>query len=187
MTALRAVAAGLQGAAMLAGGKPEGVARIGNDARAVWLSFWAMALCLPVIVCIRLLAWSGTGIPAGAAVIVIRYAALFAVGWLLFMVVSHPLAGLLGKGASWPRCIAVWAYCSVIGNGMILLGDVVGSLGAPAMLGQLSTLVAFGWAMWLEWFGIRLTLGVSATTAIALVSVDNLIGIILAVIGGVLD
>jgi hypothetical protein len=43
--------------------------------------------------------------------------------------------------------------------------------------------VTFGWALWLEWYAIRLALQVGALTAVLLLAVDFSIGVIMMSIG----
>jgi hypothetical protein len=52
-------------------------------------------------------------------------------------------------------------------------------LGAPAIVYQCAELVTVGWALWLEWYAIRLSLQVGALTAVLLLAVDFSIGIIM--------
>jgi len=83
----------------------------------------------------------------------------------------------------WPRFIAVWAWCSVLENTAVALGGLPGPLGLPPMIGQVAFLISLGWALWLEWYAIRLTLKVEALTAVALVVFDITIGEVMAAIG----
>jgi len=108
---------------------------------------------------------------------------LFLIGWLLYVWVSHHLASVLNKQALWPRFIAIWSYCSVIENTLVALGGLPGALGAPSIVDEVSQLVTFGWALWLEWYAIRLTLQVGALTAMILLAVDFGIGVIMMAIG----
>jgi hypothetical protein len=39
-----------------------------------------------------------------------------------------------------------------------------------------------GWALWLEWFAFRLTLGIGLISAVGLVMLDVAIGILLAAV-----
>ncbi len=135
----------------------------------------------------KFLSWTGSSVPADLPLSLGRYLLLFLIAWLTFVIISHQLAGRLGKGPFWPRFIAIWGYCAVIENTVVALGGVAGALGAPAMLDQLSLIVTFGWAMWLEWYAIRLTLNVGGLTALVLLTVDNAISVSMAVVFGVVD
>jgi hypothetical protein len=53
-------------------------------------------------------------------------------------------------------------------------------MGAPAILDQSAQLFGLGWALWLEWFAFRLTLGIGMLRAVGLVALDVAIGLLLA-------
>jgi hypothetical protein len=105
-----------------------------------------------------------------------QFLSQFLVSWLLFVVLSHSLAGYLNKQAHWPRFIAVWAYCSVIENVLVAVGSLPGPLGAPAVVSEACLLIAIGWALWLEWYAARLTLQISGWMAAGIVLGDLVIG-----------
>ena len=179
------VAAGLRGAMLLARGRAEGIQLAGTGHAAVIGSFWAMPLCLPAILAMKLIGWHGVW-PAHAPLLLGRHLLLFAIGWLLFVWVSHYLAHTIDKDAQWPRFIVVWSFCNVIENSLAALGAIPGAFGAPAMLDEAFQLVAIGWAVWLEWYGIRLSLEVGPLTALVLLAVDTIIGVGLTLIGAVM-
>jgi hypothetical protein len=182
MSVIGAVSAGMQGALLLARGRREGIRLVDTDRTAVIRSFWAIPLSLPAVVCIELLGWLVTGVPAHAPLALGRYLVQFLVGWLLFVWMSHHIAARLHKQTQWPRFIAVWAYCSVVENTLGAIGGLPGALGAPAVLDQASLLVTAGWALWLEWFAIRLSLEVGPLIALLLLILDFSIGAILPMV-----
>jgi len=183
MSVIGSVAAGIQGALLLARGRAEGVERVESDHAAAIRSFWAIPLCLPAVVCLKLLDWLASGTPANVPLALGRYLLLFLVGWLLFVWVSHHMATMLNKQGLWPRFIAVWAYCSVIENILVALGGLPGALGAPSIVAQAAELFTVGWALWLEWYAIRHSLQVGPLTALVLVVVDFSIGMFMLSIG----
>jgi hypothetical protein len=183
MTVISSVSAGIYGALLLARGRPDGIELVETDETAAVRSFWAIPLCLPAVVCLKLLDWVATGIPANVPLALGRYLLLFLVGWLLFVWISHHIAGVLNKQQLWPRFIAVWSYCSVIENTLVAIGGLPGALGAPAILAQVAELVTFGWALWIEWFGIRLSLQVGPLTAVVVLAVDIGVGVVMALLG----
>lgn len=184
MTVLATLSAGLQGALLLARGKPEGMRLVENDHTSVLRSFWALPLCLPAVICMKLLSWAATRVPANAPLQMGRYLLLFVIGWMLFMWVSHRLAEALDSQARWPRFIALWAYCSVIENTLAAFGSLPAVLGAPSIVAQVSEVVTYGWAIWLEWYAIRISLDVGALTAVGLLAVDVIISVAMAVLAG---
>jgi hypothetical protein len=183
MTVIGSVSAGIQGALLLARGRPEGVSLVDTDRTAAIRSFWAIPLSLPAVVCLKLLDWLATGIPSNIPLELGRYLLLFLVGWLLFVWVSHHLASILNKQAQWPRFIAIWAYCSIIENTLVAIGGLPGALGAPSIVDQASELFTMGWALWLEWYAIRLSLQVGPLVALVLLIVDFVVGVVMSGLG----
>lgn len=183
MSVVGTVSAGIHGALLLARGRADGIQFVDTDRTAAIRSFWAIPLCLPAVVCMKLLDWLASGIPSNAPLALGRYLLLFLVGWLLFVWVSHHIASMLNKQSQWPRFIAVWAYCSIIENTLVAIGGLPGALGAPSIVDQAAQLVTVGWAFWLEWYGIRLSLQVGPLTAAVLLAVDFAIGVIMMSFG----
>ncbi len=183
MSVLGSVSAGIQGALLLARGRPEGIQLVDTDRVAAIRAFWAIPLSLPAVVCLKLLDWLATGIPTNVPLSLGRYLLLFLVGWLLFVWVSHPLAAMLNKQSQWPRFIAVWSYCAIIENTLVAIGGLPEVLGAPSIVSQAAELVTIGWALWLEWYAIRLALQVGPVIALILVIVDFVIGAFMITLG----
>ena len=177
MSVIGTVSAGLHGALLLARGRPEGLRFVDSDRTAAIRSFWAIPLCLPSVVCLKLLDWVAGGVPSHAPLELGRYLLAFLVGWLLFVCVSHAIAEKLNRQAQWPRFIAIWAYCSIIENTVVAIGGLPGALGAPSVIDQAAALATAGWAFWLEWYAIRLSLQVGPLTAAVMLIVDFGIGI----------
>ena len=67
MSIATSVASGMQAALLLARGRADGLRYVEDDMAGAARSFWAMAICLPAFVCLRLLAWTETGMPPHAA------------------------------------------------------------------------------------------------------------------------
>jgi len=83
----------------------------------------------------------------------------------------------------WSRFIVVWNWCNVVQYLLLVLAAVPGLLGAPALVQETASLIAIGWALWLEWFAIKLALEVSTLMAIGLVGLDLSIGLALTALG----
>jgi hypothetical protein len=184
MSAASSIASGLRGAVRLACGQSDGVARVEADDRVAIHSFWAIALCLPPVLCMRFMDWYESGVPPNAPVSLARYLILFVVGWLLFVLASHHMARSIDREKDWPRFIAIWSYCSVIENILIAAGGIPGAIGAPPILDEACQLITLGWAFWLEWYSIGLSLRVGPLTATIFLAVDIGIGIAMALAGG---
>jgi hypothetical protein len=177
-----AVTSGMHAALLLARGRVDGLRYVEADMAGAARSFWAAAICLPAFVCLRLLAWTGSGLPPHAAHVFAMDLLSYGVGWCGFAVLSHRLVGAMGLGARWPRCIALWNWCNVVQYLLLVVFSIPGLLGAPALLDQALQLFALGWALWLEWFAFRLTLGIGLISAVGLVMLDVAIGILLAAV-----
>ncbi|MEA2741001.1 MAG: hypothetical protein QOH05_4308, partial [Acetobacteraceae bacterium] len=64
MNSVASVTLGLHAALRLARGRADGVVLVPGDRSTVVRSFWAIALCLPSVICRLLMSWAGSGIPA---------------------------------------------------------------------------------------------------------------------------
>lgn len=180
MSSVSTLTSGLYAALQLARGRPDGVVLVPGDRQTIIHSFWAIALCLPSVICRLLMSWAETGIPANALHLAGRELIVFALGWLVFVEVTHRLAPIIGRAERWGRFIAVWNWCNVIEGLLVVIGGIPGTLGAPPVMDQACELITIGWALWLEWYATRLTFGVKAMTAVWLVLLDQAIGILLA-------
>jgi hypothetical protein len=174
------VTSGLQAALLLARGRTDGLRYIEDDMAGAARSFWAAVICLPAFVCLRLLAWTSGGVPTHPAHVFALDLLTFGVGWCAFAVLSHRLVGAMGLGARWPRFIALWNWCNVVQYLLLVVFSIPGLLGAPPLLDQATQLFGLGWALWLEWFAFRLTLGISGVACAGLVALDVAIGVMLA-------
>ena len=170
----------LSAALRLARGRADGVVLVPADRSSVARSFWSIAFCLPSVICRLLMSWADTGIPSDAVHLAARQVIVFVLGWLMFVEVTHRLAPVLGRAQRWGRFIALWNWCNVIENMLVLAGGLPGLFGAPAVIDEACQLIAIGWALWLEWYATRLALGVGPLTAVSLVLLDQSIGILLA-------
>jgi hypothetical protein len=177
-----AVSSGMHGALLLARGRADGVRYVEDDMAGAARSFWAVALSLPAFVCLRLLAWMEAGVPPHAAHIFALDLMTYLIGWCGFAVLSHRLVRVMGLAPRWPRFIALWNWCNVVQYMLLVVFSIPGLLGAPAPLDQASQLFGLGWALWLEWFAFRLTLGIGIVAAAGLVALDVAIGVLLAAV-----
>ena len=175
-----AVVAGLQAALLFARGKVEGLRYLSPDQAGTLRSFWALPLAFPAVICLRLIEWVQSGLPAQPGHVLGLDLMGFVVGWLAFAVITYHLLESLGAAGGWARFITAWNWCNVIENLLLVLGNVPGLLGAPPLLDEAAQLFAVGWALWIEWFAARAALQSSGLLAGMLVVLDQFIGLILA-------
>jgi hypothetical protein len=74
----------------------------------------------------------------------------------------------------------VWNWCNVVQYAMLLVAMLPGAFGAPYWLSETAQLVGQGWALWLEWFAIRLALDVTGLQAGVVMAPDVVLGVVLA-------
>ncbi|HVZ09066.1 hypothetical protein [Rhodopila sp.] len=182
MSALISLAAGLSGAARLAVGRPDGVSLVRGGRQTAIHSFLAIPIAMPSVVCRLLMSWAADGMPTQPGEHMARELILFVVGWLLFVEASHAIASAIGRQHAWLRFVALWNWCNVIEGVLVVAGGLPALAGAPPMLVEAAEVITIGWALWLEWYATRLTLNVSTAMAIGFVVIDQLIGILLAMV-----
>jgi hypothetical protein len=180
MSGTASVLSGLQGALLLARGRAEGVAYVSDDMRTAARSFWAAVICTPLFAAVVGLSWVQDGRPADP----VHAAALeflsYVIGWAGYAVISPPIVAAVRRAQHWPRFIAVWNWCNVVQYATLLVATLPGVLGAPDWLSETAQLVGQGWALWLEWFAIRLALDVTGVQAGVVMAPDVLLGVLLA-------
>ena len=183
MNGMGTIAAGLQAAWLFARGRSDGLRYLAPDQAGTARSFWALPLTLPAAICLRLMAWVQFGLPPQAGHEIGLELLGFVVGWLGYAVLTFHLLRFIGMEQRWPRFIIAWNWCNVIENLLLVGGGIPGLLGAPAVVSQAMQLFAIGWALWVEWFAIRLSLQANALIAAWLVVLDQALGLLLMGIG----
>ncbi len=182
MSVVGVVTSGLYAALLFARGRTEGLRYVPPDQAGATRSFWALPLALPAVICLRLIDWLPSGAPGNAGHVLSLDLVSFSVGWLAFAVVTFHVLTRFGDATHWPRFIAAWNWCNVLENMLLVLGSIPGLLGAPPVLDQAAQLFAIGWALWIEWFAIRLALQTNGFVAAWLVILDQSIGFLLAAV-----
>ncbi|MGH7041080.1 MAG: hypothetical protein ACREFY_02975 [Acetobacteraceae bacterium] len=170
---------GLRGALLLARGRPEGLGELPTDMAGAARSFRAAAVGLPLFL-ILLVAGTRLGAPPLTAPGLVLQLLGYAIAWAGYAVLSHRLVTALGKEARWPRFIAVWNWVNVVQYLLLLAATLPALAGAPDWLAQTAALLGQGWALWLEWYAIRLALDATGLVAAAVMAPDVLLGVALA-------
>lgn len=156
---------------MLARGKPHGGYLFDGTALEAGRSFWSMALCFPLFFVLGRLAGAGDSAHDWAI-----ESLGFVIAWLAFALAAEAMAGMAGKSANFTRFIAAWNWTNLFQYAALLLGSLLGSALGAGMV-QILSLVVIAYALWLEWFTTRVTLGVAGPAAAMFVLLDLAIGL----------
>jgi hypothetical protein len=176
-------AAGLAAALLFARGRPEGLALLPNDLATARASFRAALICLPLFLIMRVLSWWLRGGPeAGIPVALVVELIGYSLSWTSFAVVSLFLAGQAKRAEQWPQFIAAWNWANVVQYVLLMGLAIPAALGLPGWMANALGLAALGYAVWLEWFVVRVALNVAGGTAAMFVITDLMLGLF---IGGI--
>ncbi len=171
---------GLAGAILLATGQSDGLRCFPEDMRSAARSFRAAAICAPLYLAMLLLTWQQTRWPAQLPHTIAVEALTFILGWAGYAVISHGVLQWLGVTRCWPRFIIVWNWVNVVQYVLLLTAALPGAAGAPDWFSEACLLIAQGWAVWLEWYAIRLVLACSGVQAALVMAPDVVLGLVLA-------
>lgn len=178
-----AIAAGLHGAFLLARARPWGLLLFETTPSGAARSFVAMLVCLPAYLGLQLLD-SGGAVPADPLRALAATIIGFVVAWLGFATISFSLAAAIGRAHHWPRFLSAWNWSNVVQYAaMVLLVVPASLLGLPEPVAQTLSLVALGYALWVEWYVTKLALDLPGPGAAAFVMVDLAIGLM---VGGLI-
>jgi hypothetical protein len=177
------VANGIAAALLFARGKAVGMALIAPGMEGARHSFLAAAVCLPVLLALRIFAWSTQGAPPNGVVVSLAGELVgYTLGWVAFALASRVLAQQANRGGDWPRFIAAWNWSNLVQYALLIVLLAPSLLGLPAWVGNAMGLAAVGYAIWLEWFVTRVALNLPGVTAAMFVILDLALGLF---IGGV--
>lgn len=175
-----AIAAGLKGAFLLARARPWGLLLFESSPSGAARSFVSMLFCLPAYLVLQRLD-SGGAAPADPVRALAATLIGFAVAWLGFAAMSYSLAAALGRTHHWPRFLSAWNWANVVQYAaMVALVVPASVLGLPDPAAQALSLLALGYALWVEWYVTRLALAVPGLAAAAFVMVDMAIGLMVS-------
>lgn len=163
---------------MLARGQEEGLRLALLSMEGAARSFWAGAICLIPFLLIRAMgndALLGAGLP-------VEFVG-YVLGWVAFPLASLLMVDASGRGPLWPLFIAAWNWANLAQYGVLLLATLLSSV-LPAGAGGLLTLVAFGYALWMEWFVAHKALRISGARAGLFVLLDVGLGLLIASVVG---
>ncbi len=182
MSLYKSLSVSLHGAMMLARGQARGILLMNFDARGIARSFWAIPMALPSVLYLATLEWPHGSPSPHALLDLVRQGLIFVLGWLAFAALTHLIAPRLNRAHLWVPMIVAWSWCNVPEAMLMVLGTIPGTLGAPPIVDQAAQVATFGWALWIEWFALRLAFGAGPLLAVWLVMVDQSIGLLLVVL-----
>ncbi|RVT97438.1 hypothetical protein EOD42_06300 [Rhodovarius crocodyli] len=172
--------AGLMGAGLLARGQGLGMAAFDGSPQEVRRSFWAAALSFPLFFALARIA----GVDEPVSFPWLREALSFTITWVVFALMSERMATVSGYGRNWPRFMSAWNWSNLIQYAVLLAATIPGRF-VPDVAEQIVSLVAVGYALWLEWFVTRQALGVPGPMAVLFVVLDVALGLFIhGLIGG---
>lgn len=140
-------------------------------------SFWVAALCLPLFLFVRLfLEPVAAATPRATAAELLGYAA----SWAGYALAALALCRAMKREALWPRFIATWNWMNLV-QYLIMSGITLLSLPfLPAWMREVASLVAIGYALWLQWFAARTALQLPGGAAASFVLMDLMISMMLS-------
>lgn len=177
---LNEVAYSIHGAIRLAKFDASGLDYFGDSTEAFWKSFWAAVLIGPFFFLLLLLRYGETTTGGLFLHNIFLEMLAYAISWLAFPVVMAALSKSLGCEARYVRYIVAYNWCGVIQNGIYLPIAILGFVGVLSTgLANLLALVAICWVLVYTYFVTRNALGVNGTTAMGIVFMDLMLGIVI--------
>lgn len=165
---------------LLARGRVDGIDAYDPTMEDARVSFLAALVCLPVFLLLR---W-GFPTPGTAGADPLRALAAdliaYVCSWAAFALASLPLAEAMGRRALWPRFIAAWNWTNVVQYGVLGILTLPAAAGAAGFVADALGLLGLGYAIWLQWFTVRLGLAVSGPRAAGFVLLDLAIAVFLS-------
>jgi hypothetical protein len=175
----RDVAAGVASVALLARGRAIGLELLDGSPHGAWRSFVALFVAAPFFLALKLL--SAPPIVAGAdpARLWIAEAIGYVMGWFALPLAMLAFARVMDRLHRWPLFVCAWNWTNVAQILVFVAAALLAAL-LPRGLGQLVTLVALGYVLWLQWFVARAALDIPGPRAVAVVGVDLVLGLFIS-------
>lgn len=176
---VRAAAAGLACAVLMARGRAEGLRLLDGSAATAWRSFLAMPIAAPIYLALKVV--SAPPLPRGIdpARLVAAEAIGYVISWFATALVMLAVARVLDREARWPLFVAAWNWSNVVQLAVFLAAAVIASVLPAAMAGGV-TFAALGYVLWLQWFVAREAFAIPGPRAAAVVGVDLVLGLFLS-------
>jgi hypothetical protein len=175
----RDIAAGLASVSLLARGRGIGLDLLDGSPLGAWRSFVALFVAAPFFLALKLV--SAPPIVAGADPVRLWVAEAigYVMGWFALPLVMLAFARVMDRLHRWPLFVCAWNWTNFAQILVFLAASLLAAL-LPRGLGQLVTLVALGYVLWLQWFAAREALDIPGPRAVAVVGVDIVLGLLIS-------
>jgi len=175
----RDIAAGIASVSLLARGRRIGLDLLDGSPRGAWRSFVAVLVAAPFFLALKLVSTPpGVG-GADPVRLWIAEAIGYVMGWFALPLVMLAVARVMDRQHRWPLFVCAWNWTNVAQITVLLVAALVTAL-MPRVLGQLVTLVALSYVVWLQWFVAREALDIPGLRAVAVVGVDIVLGLFIS-------
>lgn len=173
------IARHLQGAWLLARGDRRGLDWFDLSVDGFWRSFSAAVLAAPVYALVLLEQYAALGWPEQGWRTAFAEAVAYACGWLAFPLAAIFLTRLLGLAGRYVTLVVAANWCAVLQVGLYAACVTVSlvlpaGMRSPLLLGATLLILAY------QWFVIRTALDTSVGTAVGLVLIDVLLGMMVS-------
>lgn len=175
----RDIAAGVASVSLLARGRRIGLGLLDGSPHGAWRSFVALFVAAPFFLALKLV--SAPPIVAGADPVRLWIAEAigYVMGWFALPLVILAFARVMDRLHRWALFVCAWNWANLAQILVFLAAALLAAL-LPRGLGQLVTLVALGYVLWLQWFVAREALDIPGPRAIAVVGVDLVLGLFIS-------
>jgi hypothetical protein len=175
----RDIAAGLTAVSLLARGRAIGLELLDGSPAGAWRSFAAMVVAAPFFLALKLLSSPPLVAEADPLRLWTAEAIGYVTGWFALPLMMLAIARVMRRLHRWPLFVCAWNWTNLF-QVLVFLAGALAAVVLPRGLGQLVTLVALGYVLWLQWFVAREALDVPGPRAVAVVGVDLVLGLFIS-------
>lgn len=175
----RDIAAGLASVSLLARGRAIGLDLLDGTPLGAWRSFAAMFVAAPFFIALKLLSSPALAAEVDPLRLWIAEAIGYVTGWFALPLVMLAITRVMDRQHRWPLFVCAWNWTNLF-QVLVFLAGALAAAVLPRGLGQLVTLVALGYVLWLQWFVAREALDVPGPRAVAVVGVDLVLGLFIS-------